>query len=371
MDRQVIEEIKDRLMLEKVVLQNEVKFSDPDAGSRLLSTGSTTLNLACTGRLEGGFAPGRYYFMVGDSSSGKTFLSMTCFAEAAKNPFYDNYRFIYDGPENGALMDIERFFGKRVKERLEPASFDEAGNPKPSYTVQEFYYNVDSWLKDGRPFIAILDSQDCLSSDEEILKFEEQKQAFLKGKVTSGSYGDGKARLHSSKLRKLMGPLSETGSILIILNQSRSSFNPFEQDTYSGGRALLFYATLQLWSTNAGSISKVVRGKERQLGIFSKVRVKKNRVTGRDRTVRIRIYHSFGIDDVGSMVDYLIAEKVWKETNGMVEVTGLGAPFKGRVEKVFEKIEDENLVDDLKLLVSQTWNEIEDSCKVNRRSRYV
>jgi len=61
-----------------------------------LSTGSTLLNLACTGKPYYGFAKGHYYFIVGDSVSGKTFLSLTCLAEASINPNFDNYRFIYD-----------------------------------------------------------------------------------------------------------------------------------------------------------------------------------------------------------------------------------------------------------------------------------
>ena len=43
-------------------------------GKDFLSTGSTLLNLACTGKPYRGFAKGKYYFIVGDSSSGKTFL---------------------------------------------------------------------------------------------------------------------------------------------------------------------------------------------------------------------------------------------------------------------------------------------------------
>jgi len=70
-----------------------------------LSTGSTLLNLACTGFPERGFIKGHYYFIVGDSTSGKTWLSLTCLAEASINPNFKNYRFIYDNAEDGALMN--------------------------------------------------------------------------------------------------------------------------------------------------------------------------------------------------------------------------------------------------------------------------
>jgi len=58
--------------------------------SNLLSTGSTLLNLACSGRVNGGFLKGFYYFIVGDSKSGKTFLSLTCLAEASINKDFDD-----------------------------------------------------------------------------------------------------------------------------------------------------------------------------------------------------------------------------------------------------------------------------------------
>jgi hypothetical protein len=338
-----------------------------------LSSGSSMLNLACTGKIDGCFLPGHYYFLVGSSDSGKTFLSLTLLAEAANNPEFDDYRFIYDAPEGGALMDIRRFFGVKVAERLESPEVDENGVGRNSETSEEFYYHVDDALKGKRPCIYILDSQDCLSTKAEIDKFKKTKSAFRNGtaKDQAGSYGDGKAKSNSANLRRLMGPLARTGSILIIISQERDSFDMFEKSTHSGGRSLKFYATLQLWSTCAGKISKTVKGKPRQLGVNSKVRVKKNRVTGRDRTVLVPIYHSYGIDDVGSMVDYLIAEGVWKETDGKVRVTGLGPDWpSGRKEKVIQRIENDGLVDDLKELVASTWQDIEDACVLDRKPRY-
>ena len=101
------------------------KRKAPIGSKDLLGTGSTLLNLACTGKPNGGFAKGRYFFLVGDSASGKTFVSLTCLSEASINPQFDEYRFIYDDAESGALMDIERFFGKAVAERLEPPATED------------------------------------------------------------------------------------------------------------------------------------------------------------------------------------------------------------------------------------------------------
>jgi len=330
----------------------------------LLSSGSTLVNLACSGRVEGAFPIGHYFFVPGDSMSGKTWLGMSCFAEAANDERFDQYRLIYDPTESGALMDLGRFFGEKAAKRIEWMD-------PPSCTVREFYFNVDDALEDGRPFVYILDSQDSLSSEEEQEKFEEVKSAHRKGKTTTGSYGDSKAKIHSANMRKLMSPLRESGSILIVLNQTRDSFDQFKPAAYSGGRALLFYATLQLWSRVKSRIKKTVRGKPRQLGVVVGVTVKKNRLTGKERSVEVPIFHSCGIDDVGSCVDYLIDEKAWsKSGNGFVEAVGLGPIIKLRRDDLIRKIEGDDLVDDLRMLVQKCWDEVERACEVVRKKRY-
>ena len=226
------------------------KKSNPLSKRKLLSTGSTLLNLACSDNPLGGFVKGKYFFLVGDSSSGKTWLSLTCLAEANISKYFSNYRFIYDNGEDGALMDMERFFGKGVAKKMEPP----AGiKKKPIYskTAQDFYYNLDDALKHAKehdePFIYILDSENSLTSDQEEEKFDEQKKANRSGKEITGTFGDGKAKIHSSHMRKIIGPLGETGSILIVISQTRDNLGfGFEKKTRSGGKALKLALLLRL-----------------------------------------------------------------------------------------------------------------------------
>lgn len=334
-----------------------------------LSTGSTLLDLACSGSARGGFVKGQYFFLVGDSASGKTFLSLTCLAEAAVNPHFKDYRFIYDNAEGGALMEIERFFGKGVSERIEPPQVDENGAPASSSTIEEFYFNVDDAINQEKPFIYILDSMDSLSSDAEIEKFQETKDAFKKGKQVAGSYGDGKAKKNSANLRRLLSPLRKSKSILIVICQTRDNIGiGFEKKTRSGGHALRFYACLEVWSSIKEKIKKNVKGKPRQLGILCKLQIKKNRLTGRERVVTVPIYHSFGIDDIGSCIDFLLDEKHWDK-----QAASINAPefdFKGTRESLIKHIEEKGYEKDLKLIVEEVWNEIEEACKVTRKKRY-
>jgi len=337
-----------------------------------LSTGSTLLNLACTGNPNHGFAKGHYYFLVGDSISGKTWLSLTCLAEAALNSNFKHYRFIYDNAEDGALMNIKKFFGEAVAKKIESPNWLNS-RPLNSSNIEEFYYNIADALAFGskQPFIYILDSMDSLSSDSEAEKFDKNKAAYEKGREASGSYGDGKAKINSANLRRLLTPLKKSGSILIIINQTRDNINasPFQsKKTRSGGHALKFYACLELWSSVEGQIIKNIKGKKRQLGIQCRIQVKKNRITGRERTITIPIYHSFGIDDIGSCINYLISEKHWKQQAGIIKAPEFN--FKGSQRKLIKIIERESMEKDLKEIVSDVWNEIEEACQIERKKRY-
>lgn len=350
-----------------------------------VSTGSTLLNLACTGFTTRGFRKGFYYFFVGDSQSGKTFLCMTSLAEAHINPNFSNYRFIMDEPEQGALMDRSAFFGKGCSDRIEPPAGTRK-DPKFSETIEDFYYHLDDACKKGIPFIYILDSMDSLYSEAADKKFEANKKIHRKGKGSDdteedpdtpkkkGSYGDGKAKENSDKIRRFIPKLAKMGSILIIINQTRDNIPQpgqftFEKKTRSGGHALKFYATFELWSSVKIPITKLVKGKKRKIGAVSKVAVKKNRIIGRDRVVEIPFYYSYGFDDTRACVDYLVEEKHWAGKTETVSAPEFD--FKGKKIDLVNKIEEEGKEKELRLLVKKTWQEIEALCKVDRKPRYV
>lgn len=342
-----------------------------DAQIKYLSTGSTLLNLACAGRWSGGFRNGTYNFLVGDSASGKTFLSLTCMAEAAINSAYDDFQLIYDPAENGAMMDFSKFFGRKMAERVTAPS-DEGF----SSTTEEFYYNLDRRLKDG-PCVYVLDSMDALSTEDDDAKFESRKS----GKSENGSYGTSKAKMNSAYMRTVIPKLEKSGSILIVIAQTRDNIGfgaQFNPKTRSGGHALRFYAHLELWSSRKETIKKELAGgkglakKDRQLGIKSLVKVKKNRHTGREREVVIPIYHSTGIDDIGSCVSYLIDEGHWKKSGG--RVTAPEFDFTGTEEQLCRHIDTQPIkMGKVKLrkLAGAVWKSIENACRIERRNPYL
>lgn len=334
-----------------------------------LSTGSTLVNLALTGDPYRGYLKGKIYYMVGDSQAGKTFFSLTASAEASINPAFDDYRIVFDDNEGGALMNFERYFGARAAARIEPPKGTKE-DPVCSDFTEEMYFNLDTALKKG-PCLYMVDSVDGLSSESEEKKFLERKLAHEKNRIAKGEFTDGKAKLNSSNLRRAKARLRDTGSILLLVGQTRDNVGamPFEPTkTRSGGRALTFYATCELWLSVRKRIKKEIKGKQRILGILTDIHVKKNRTSGKDRTVTVPIYYTSGVDDVGSCVAYLIDEGHWRKGGKLV---GLDEELVAKSQdQVIKHIEDSNLEDSLRHLVAKVWHDIEAACSVNRKPRY-
>lgn len=337
-----------------------------------VNSGSTLLNLACTDLYNIGFAKGGYYYVVGDSMSGKTWLSLTCFAEACLNPAFKDYELIFDDVEGGAMMDIERYFGKAVSARMRAPAYHK-GVAEMSDTVESFYYHVTDLLEAGKPFIYVLDSQDALTSTASDSKFVKRKQASEDGQDAKGSYGDGKAKFHSEHLRLVLSRIRKSGSILIIIGQTRDNLGfGFAEKTRSGGRALRFYANLEIWSSVVGKLERIVRGRKRVVGAKVLLEVKKNRITGKigkDRSVIIPIHHGLGIDDVGSCIDFLCREKHWKKANGVIHATDMGV--EGKRGEVVKFIEERGHERRLSKLTGVVWRKVEAECEVPRKKRYA
>ena len=353
------------------------KRQEPIPDKDLLKTGSTVLDLAISGRRGGGFSKGRYFWMVGDSSSGKTFLMLTCLAEAAANPEFNDYRFIYDNVEDGALMDFGQYFGSRMAARVEPPECTKDGEPLYSTTIEEFYFNLDDALVEaegGQPFIYLLDSMDALGSDYGDKKFQEAKKAHRGNTTAKGDYGDGKAKINSTAIRRVITRLQDTGSILIVLSQTRDDIGAGifeEQQTHAGGHALKFYATVQLWSSVGARIKRTVKERELVVGVNCRVRVRKNRITGKEREAMIPIYFDTGIDDIGSMVDFLTHWKFWKKAKGgTIDATEDFDDVKMRREDLIRWLEENDLREDLEDIVQAAWAHIEARVTVARKSKY-
>ena len=351
-----------------------------------LSTGSGLLNLSLSGHIQRGFCKGRYFYFVGDSDSGKSMFTQTCFAEAAINPNFNKYRFLFYNREGGALMDYALFFGQRAADRVEVI------RAETTVTLQSFYYHLAKQLQGPDPIIAVADSWDAFTAEGEDKKFASKSNAGPNDK-TAGDYGMEKAKLNSQNMPRIVNLLRKTGSIFIGISQTREDINAGnygDGKTRAGGKALKFYAALEMWTSSAGKLTKAYKGQFVQQGIVSRIHVRKNRLTGKEWTVTVPIYHSngVGIDDVGSLVDFLVLWKHWPKEADKNEspntkkapsaadlmkgkITAVDFEFAGSREAIVRKIQADGLELELRSIVSEVWNQVEQAAAVQRNPRYV
>jgi RecA/RadA recombinase len=346
--------------------------------AEMLSTGCTLLNVHLSTFPEGAIAPGMFVYYVGESGSDKTWLALSVLAEAARHPRYAPYRFVYDNAENGALMDLTRYFGPAMTARLHPPTKTAIG----SSTVQEFYYNVELAVRAG-PCIYILDSLDALQDQSELDNFEAQVKYYDTGTGKSdikGEMGTGKAKANSRNLGRVVNQTlsedRENKSILIIISQTRQKLGAqYPTRTRSGGDALRFYAHLELWTRVTDSIKVTYRGKDREIGKEIEVKVAKNRLRGRVGPVGPIIHLiDHGIDDTGTSVDYLLSENRWKTEGSGDKRRTIHVPefedFSGSREELIRHIETNSLQSRLGEIVAATWEEIRTAVTPERKTRY-
>jgi RecA/RadA recombinase len=220
-------------------------------------TPSTLVNLACTDDIDGGLPLGKMVNLIGDSSTGKSFFSISMFAEMDKRQEFSDYVFVYDDAEWANMFDMNKLFGPRTASRIVAPNYDNDSHPIFSRTIEDFHCYVLDMVDKCVPFIYILDSFDALDADADKKKIKDMRTARRKGAPTSGSYQMSKPKKASELLRNTVDAISETDSLLIIVSQTRDNIDPFsfERVTRSGGRALKFYASIEMWFAHAGKNS--------------------------------------------------------------------------------------------------------------------
>lgn len=359
-DESVVKQMEARSRKKK-----EPKHANTISGQAFIPTGSTLLNLALSDVWNGGWPTGKISNLIGDSSSGKTFLAMTAFAEMGKFKRFKDYRRIFDDVEAANEFDMEKLFGRNTADLIESPG---EGNGN-SNSIQDFEVHVNNALDDGRPFLDILDSFDALTSEEEIKRTEGRIEAANNGKaVEKGSYGMEKAKKAGEILRQIKGRLRDTASSLIIISQTRDNINPmsFAKKTRSGGKALKFYSTHEIWTAVGGTIKR----KGIPVGIKCKIKVSKNKITGKVREVVVPIYYDYGVDDIESCIDWLVDNKYWPVKGRTIDATADFDDLKCTKEKMIRTIEEEGLETELSQVVGEYWTEFEESIKVDRKRKY-
>ena len=351
---------------------------------RLIPSGSTLVNCACSDNPKGAFALGSINTIPGKSASGKTVLMLTMLACCAVDPKFKEYEFIYDDGEQSLSFDLDYLFPPLAPKdpedltsgRLKAPNYDD-GEPVPSETIQDFKGNILIKCKQRKPFIWVLDSLDSLSSDEEMER--EYKNAIKNAKsaeaVTElkGSYKAEKAKHIGEALRMINGNIKRTDSALFIIQQTRQRFKSgFGQTDWvtSGGDAPFFYSFHQLYLNSIKSITDEAMNLKHKIGSMAQIEVIKNKLTGKKRKsgVVIPIYESYGLHDVESCIDFLKLTEHWaSDTKG---ITAKEFDIKKSKDNLIEYIEDNNLQDALQDIVGSVWKKVEKMLMIKTPRRF-
>ena len=331
----------------------------------LISTGSTLLNLACSGFSPyGGFMLGGLAHLIGDSSTGKSLLALTMMAEAVLNPRLKDYDLVYEEPEASMYFPQDSMFGTGI-ERVRFIPIDkERVNPR----------RVQDWakgLQSGKhPFIWVTDSFDSLTSADDLkTKKDDSGKEKESGK---GGWKTEKAVVASETFPKIIGPMKAHNSFYLHISQTRDNigvtFGPSK--TYSGGNAIKFYRVHEIWLAIESPIAKKIRGKERVLGANVLVKILKNKLTGKIRFVKFPVYNDYGVDDVGSMIDWMVEEGFWNKPEKKYIIETEDGFIDATRDKLINYIEEDNLEDKLRKVVAECWLELEGDIKPKRKPRY-
>ncbi len=273
--QETIDEIKQQFGEGSLMMLDQVKNVDIDS----ISTGSLSLDVALG---IGGVPRGRVVEIFGSASTGKTTLSLHILANAQKEGGV------------GAFIDVENALDPQYAKRI-GVNVGELLISQPDSGEQALQI-VETLVRSGEVDVVVIDSVAALAPKAEI----------------AGEIGDShialQARLMSSALRKLSKVISETGTVVIFINQTRINIgqtfgNP---QVTSGGLALKFYSSVRI---NLAQIAQI-KSKEEIIGSRIRAKVVKNKVGAPFRNGEFDVYYNEGISREGELINLGLREKI-------------------------------------------------------------
>jgi recombination protein RecA len=318
-----------------------------------LKTGITLLDLV----LNGGFPMGTINNIVGDSSSGKTFIALEYIAYM-KSIHGDKLKYYYDDCEGGFSFDTKSMYG------LEIIPDDQI----PSTTVEDMAGNLNkqiSKLKKDEILIYVVDSLDGLSSEAERKRDEERQKAIEAGKeYDKGTYAMEKQKFMSEFFRLRAAEIKHKNVILLVISQVRHNIGVMFGEKYvrSGGKALDFYAWSALWL----AVPEKIKKKERTIGVTIKARTKKIKAKHPFRECYLNLLFDYGLDNISSNIDFLYDLKTPQGKQKPKAKCEWDEKEYSR-EGLIYYIEEYNLEDELEKRVLEKWNKIESSISSEER----
>jgi recombination protein RecA len=315
--------------------------------SRIISTGSTLLDLAISGgRHRGGGIPaGIIVEIFGPESTGKTAI----LAEIGSHVQAKGGKTKFADPEARLDKEYCEIYGLHLVDKEDYFRPD---------TVKELFDAIWEW--ETEPSVVSVfgaDSIAALSTDMEM--GDEDKM------------GMRRAKEFSEGLRKTCRKISSNDKLIVLTNQIRDTMNTMgEKEQSTGGHAVKFYSSLRLkvgfefpsrYIKRQTSITEKVKA-EKVIGINVTARVVKSTVDDPYREAPVRIVFGYGIDDIRANLEYI------KKMTGATKYPAINKEWQS-LEGAIKYIEDKGYKDQLKEQVIDTWEEIEQKLKMERQPK--
>lgn len=321
-----------------------------------LGSGSTTLNLALSGRAKEGWARGRVLNIVGDGSSGKTLVALELAFWCYKNikkiksklfPKAKKIQLVYLNAEGVMDFPLEKMYGKDFKQAI-----TWRGNESVEAMGRD-YVNRLNKLKKGEFLLYIIDSWDALQSIKDHQRFA---KSIKDNKEMEGSFNLDKQK-YANKFFGYVCSIADSDTpkdaTLFIVSQVRKKIGvSFGKKTYrAGGDALNFYTHQVAWIREVEKITKTKDKEKRIIAIKTHVKIERSKVAKPFRESNFQILYDYGLDDLGSMIDY-----IW----GKNKIRFNRRKFKNK-ELFIKYIEENNLENELIQKTAKKWANIESS----------
>ncbi len=202
--------------------------------------------------MGGGLPFGRVIELIGDPSSGKSSLALTCCAASQRVGL------------RAAFIDVEHALDVGYAAELE-VNTDELLVSQPS-SAEEALEICEMLVRSEEVGVIVLDSVAMLTTKAEL----------------DGEMGDAHvaslARLMGKALKKINAAVQKSNCIVIFINQYRMNIGPMASKTTPGGRTLPHVASIRMELRKKEVIEKIVSGDKVPIGQIVAINMKKNKV---------------------------------------------------------------------------------------------
>lgn len=324
-----------------------------------IHTGSTMLNLGLTGRTTGGWPLGRSSNVVGDKSTGKTLLAIEAASMFLGAPpkGIDYPHVLYLEGEAAFDLDYAAALGLPVDQvTLEALT-----------TIEQLYTKLENVCKikaRSHGNLVIVDSLDSIDAQAELTK-----------NLDDGTYDMGKQKQLGRIFRRLVKPMADSNTHLMIISQIRHNITnmPFSPKwRRSGGKALDFYCSHIVWLHEIKKLK--AEATSWVYGVNINAKINKNKVAPPFREVLFPLLFTFGIDDVTSLINFLSGTevpldlKIVKQSGGYYCLPGSDEKFK-LIDLISVIENDSEIYLSLVNNAQMVWAFFEEEIRVRRRSK--